>query len=136
MILNIDVAPTLLEIAGVPVPMWMQGRSFLPLLEAREAKWRDAFLYEYYEYPAEHCARKHRGIRTEQWKLIHFWEQPEEWELYDLEKDPDEMKNLIGQRDQERRVRELRSRMDTLRHETGDIDSPGPVPRLQPCINV
>ncbi len=135
MILNIDVAPTLLEIVGVPVPIWMQGRSFLPLLEAREAKWRDAFLYEYYEYPAEHCARKHRGIRTEKWKLIHFWEQPEEWELYDLAKDPDEMKNLIGQRDQERRVRDLSSRMDALSRETNDSDSPGPAPLMQPCVN-
>jgi arylsulfatase A-like enzyme len=135
MILNIDVAPTLLEIVGVPVPIWMQGRSFLPLLDGREAKWRDAFLYEYYEYPAEHCARKHRGIRTEKWKLIHFWEQPEEWELYDLEKDPDEMKNLIGQRDQERRVRELRVRLDALRRDTDDINLLGPAPLVQPCVN-
>ncbi len=136
MILNIDVAPTLLEIVGAPVPIWMQGRSFLPLLDGREAKWRDDFLYEYYEYPAEHCARKHRGIRTERWKLIHFWEQPEEWELYDLEKDPDEMKNLIGQRDQERRVHDLRLRMVALRRETDDVDSPGPVSLVQPCVNV
>src|SRR5918992_81042 len=121
MVLNIDVAPTILELAGVPVPLWMQGRSFLPLLESREASWRDAFFYEYYEYPAEHCARKHRGIRTERWKLIHFWEQPEEWELYDLETDPDEMRNLIGQRTHEPRVRELRSRLDALRRETSDF---------------
>jgi arylsulfatase A-like enzyme len=135
MILNIDVAPTLLEIVGVPVPIWMQGRSFLPMLDGREAKWRDSFLYEYYEYPAEHCARKHRGIRTERWKLIHFWEHPEEWELYDLEKDPDEMKNLIGQRDQERRVRELRVRLDALRRDTDDINLLGPAPLVQPCVN-
>jgi len=136
MILNVDVAPTLLEIAGLPVPAWMQGRSILPLLDGRKTAWRDAFLYEYYEYPAEHCAQKHRGIRTERWKLIHFWEQPEEWELYDLQNDPDEIKNLYGQRHQEKRVRELRSRLDALRRETGDVDLPGPTALVQPCVNV
>jgi arylsulfatase A-like enzyme len=135
MVLNIDVAPTVLEIAGVPVPAWMQGRSFLPLLEAQGTNWRDAFLYEFYEYPAEHCARKHRGIRTERWKLIHFWEQPEEWELYDLESDPDETRNLIGQRTHETRVRELRSRLEALRKETADFDPPGPAGTVAPCIN-
>jgi arylsulfatase A-like enzyme len=136
MVLNIDVAPTLLGIAGVPIPAWMQGRSFLPLLEGREAPWRDAFLYEYYEYPAEHCAQKNRGIRTERWKLIHFWEQPEAWELYDLKNDPDEVKNLYGLRDQETRVRDLRTRLEALRRETGDADPLGPPPTVQPCVNV
>src|SRR6185436_10359928 len=133
MVLNVDVAPSVLELAGVPVPTWMQGRSFLPLLENREVAWRDDFLYEYYEYPAEHCARKHRGLRTDRWKLIHFWEQPEQWELYDLQNDPEEMKNLYGQRDQEKRVRELRARLESLRHETGDLDLPGPAPLSGPC---
>ena len=128
MILNVDVAPTLLEIAGVPVPAWMHGRSILALLDGREAPWRKDFLYEYYEYPAEHCAQKNRGIRTERWKLIHFWEQPEEWELYDLENDPDEVRNLYGQSAHEKRVRDLRSRMDALRRETGDV---GDDPRNQ-----
>jgi arylsulfatase A-like enzyme len=135
MVLNVDVAPTLLEIAGVPIPAWMQGRSFLPLLDGREPQWRDAFLYEYYEFPAEHCAQKNRGIRTDRWKLIHFWEQPEEWELYDLQNDPDEVKNLYAQRDQEKRIRELRSRLEALRRETGDVDPPG-TSSVQPCVNV
>jgi arylsulfatase A-like enzyme len=135
MVLNIDVAPTLLELAGIPVPIWMQGHSFLPLLDGALTPWREAFLYSYYEYPAEHCARKNRGIRTNRWKLIHFWEQPEEFELYDLQTDPDEMKNLYGQRDQEKRVRELRSRLDSLRRETGDIDPPGPLPVAGPCVS-
>ena len=87
---------TLLELAGVPIPGWMHGRSMVPLLAGESASpWRDAFLYEYYEYPAEHCVRKNRGIRTDRWKLIHFWEQPEEWELYDLERDPYEMANAV-----------------------------------------
>jgi arylsulfatase A-like enzyme len=135
MILNIDLAPTLLELAGVPVPNWMHGRSFLPLLEGREAPWRDAFLYEFYEYPAEHCARKHRGVRTARWKLIHFWEQPEEWELYDLKNDPDEVNNLAGRREHAGRVRELRARLAELRREVGDTDPPGPAPAAPPCVN-
>jgi arylsulfatase A-like enzyme len=136
MVLNIDLAPTVLEMAGVSVPSWIQGRSFLAQLEGREVRWRDAFLYEYYEYPAEHCARKHRGIRTERWKLIHFWEQPEEWELYDLKNDPDEMINLYSKREHEKLVRELRARLERLRRETDDLDAPEasvPTDLIVPC---
>lgn len=136
MVLNIDVAPTLLELAGVPVPGWMHGRSMVPILTGQgNAPWRDAFLYEYYEYPAEHCVRKHRGIRTARWKLMHFWEQPEEWELYDVVNDPDEMNNLAGRREQTRTLRELRARLETLRAEVGDIDPPGPAAVAAPCGN-
>ena len=133
MVLNVDVAPTLLELAGVPAPLWMQGRSFVPLLEGRDAPWRDAFFYEFFEYPAEHCAGKHRGVRTARWKLIHFWEQPEEWELYDLQNDPEETNNLAGRREHAARVRELRTKMEELRRELGDTDPPGPAPAVVPC---
>ena len=133
MILNIDVAPTLLHLAGVPVPSWMHGRSWLPLIEGESAAWREAFLYEYYEYPAVHCARKNRGVRTNQWKLIHFWEQPEEWELYDLKADPDETNNLASRPAQAERIRELKSMLSNLRREVGDIDPPGPIPVSAPC---
>lgn len=134
--LNVDIAPTLLELAGVPVPAVMHGRSLVRLLEGTpNAPWRDAFLYEYYEYPAEHCVQKHRGIRTQRWKLIHYYEQPEEWELYDLERDPDEMNNLAGRRDHASRVRELRERMSALRRELGDTDPPGPAAVAAPCGN-
>jgi arylsulfatase A-like enzyme len=136
MMLNVDVAPTLLELAGVPVPGWMHGRSMVPVLSGQAgAPWRDAFLYEYYEYPAEHCVRKHRGVRTARWKLMHFWEQPEEWELYDLVADPDEVNNLAGKREHARTIRELRARMETLREELGDHDPPGPAPVAAPCGN-
>ena len=135
MVLNIDVAPTLLELAGVPVPARMHGRSFFPVVTNPSAPWRDAFLHEFYEYPAEHCVRKNRGVRTARWKLIHFWEQPEEWELYDLERDPDEMNNLAGRREYARIERALRARLAELRAEIGDVDPPGPVPVAQPCGN-
>ena len=133
MVLNVDLAPTLLELAGVAPPAALHGRSFLPLLDRREVPWRDAFLYEYYEYPAAHCVRKNRGVRTDRWKLIHFFEQPEEWELYDLKSDPDETNNLAGRRDQRKRVRRLRERMEALRRELGDSDPPGPPPIAATC---
>ena len=133
MVLNVDLAPTLLELAGVPPISGLHGRSFVPLLDRREVPWRDAFLYEYYEYPAAHCVRKNRGVRTDRWKLIHFFEQPEEWELYDLKTDPDETVNLAGRRDQRDRVRRLRERMEALRRELGDTDPPGPPPVSPVC---
>jgi len=131
--LNIDVAPTLLDLAGVSAPAWMQGRSFAPILRGQRPAWRDAFLYEYFEYPAEHCAGKNRGVRTKKWKLIHFWEQPEEWELYDLERDADETNNLAYDRRHAGVVRELRRRLLELRRESGDVDPPGPPPVAKPC---
>ena len=132
MTLNVDVAPTLLECAGVPVPAWMQGRSLLPLLHGKTPPWRDSFYYAFYEHPdADHCVRKNRGIRTDRWKLIQYWEQPEEWELYDLAADPDETRNLASSR--RNVVRELRERMDTLRRELGETDPPGPAPAAAPC---
>ena len=133
MVLNVDLAPTILEWAGVPVPGWMHGRSMVPILEGRAVAWRDAFLYEYYEYPAEHCVRKNRGIRTRRWKLIHFWEQPEEWELYDLQEDPDETRNLAYDRSHRDRREELASRMEELRRRIGDVDPAGPAPAAEPC---
>ncbi|HUP65152.1 MAG TPA: sulfatase [Thermoanaerobaculia bacterium] len=133
MILNVDVLPTLLQLSGVPVPLGIHGRSFAPLLRGRKVPWRDAFLYEYYEYPAGHCVRKNRGIRTDRWKLIHFFEQPEEWELYDLRNDPDETRNLASSTAHAATMAMLRQRMEALREELGDADPPGPVPRSGGC---
>ena len=133
MVLNVDVAPTLLELAAVPVPAGLHGHSFVPLLEGRDTPWRDAFLYEYYEYPAWPCLRKNRGVRTSSHKLIHFYEQPEEWELYDLVSDPDETVNLAARRDQAPRLRELRAKLEQLRRDLGDVDPPGPRPISPPC---
>ncbi|HWL38957.1 MAG TPA: sulfatase [Gemmatimonadaceae bacterium] len=135
MALNIDVAPTLLELAGLAIPSWMHGRSMAPLLTGGSIPWREDFLYEYYEYPAEHCVRKNRGVRTNRWKLIHFWEQPEEWELYDLRNDPDETRNLISDTRHAALVRQLRKRLADLRLATGDTDPPGPPPVAKECGN-
>jgi arylsulfatase A-like enzyme len=95
---NIDYAPTFLDLAGVSIPNDMQGKSLLPLLEdERPENWRDALYYHYYEYPAEHAVKRHYGIRTDRYKLIHFYNDIDEWELYDLTNDSLEMNNLYGQ---------------------------------------
>jgi arylsulfatase A-like enzyme len=64
MVLNVDIAPTMLALARVPVLDWMQGKSMRPLLEGKDVEWRDAWLYEFYEFPGVHMVRKNRGVRT------------------------------------------------------------------------
>ena len=98
MIVNIDLAPTLLEVAGVPIPKDIQGRSFLPLLNKGSAvtNWRKAVYYHYYEYPEPHHVAPHFGIRTQRYKLIRFYGPDKFWELYDLQADPQEQKNIYS----------------------------------------
>lgn len=95
--MNIDLAPTILDYAGVEIPSDIQGRSLRPVVE-NEGKapegWRTAVYYHYYEYPSWHSVKRHYGIRTERYKLIHFYNDVDEWELYDLKKDPKEMKSV------------------------------------------
>ncbi|MCD8274329.1 MAG: sulfatase [Alistipes sp.] len=94
---NIDFAPTFLEMCGIPDPGNMQGRSFLPLLEGRTSvDWRTSLYYHFYEFPGFHSVQRHYGVRTERYKLIHFY-LLDTWELYDLQKDPQELHNLYGQ---------------------------------------
>ena len=133
MVLNVDLAPTLFELAGVPVPPCVQGRSLRPLLEGERTAWRDAFYYEYFEYPGPHCVRKNHGVRTDRWKLIEFWEQPQEWELYDLVSDPDETNNLAADPGHAAKLHEMQALMKRLRAELGDADPPGPPPVAPPC---
>lgn len=91
---NIDLAPTILELAGVEIPQDMQGTSLVPLLRGEaELPDRDAVYYHFYEYPAEHMVMRHYGIRTDRYKLIHFYHDQDFWELYDLKKDPTELTN-------------------------------------------
>ena len=95
---NIDFAPTMLELAGLEVPTDMQGVSLLPLLEEKQEPkdWRKSLYYHYYEYPGEHAVKRHYGVKTDRYKLIHFYDDIDVWELYDLETDPAEMHNLYG----------------------------------------
>ena len=120
MILNTDIAPTVLDLAGIAVPKWMHGMSLVPVLQSKSADWRKDWLYEYYEFPGPHQVRKHRGIRTERYKLIHYYEAPEEFELYDLKKDPGEINNLYGKPECHKLTQQLLKRLSELRQETGD----------------
>ncbi len=121
MVLNLDMAPTLLEIAGLPVPGDMQGKSMLPLAEGKKnVAWRKDWLYEYYEYPGFENVRPCRGVRTERYKFIQFFIEPQEFELYDLQSDPDEMHNLYGKGGYEELTSHLKERLAALRAETND----------------
>ncbi len=120
MALNVDIAPTVLDMARIPVPKWMHGRSLLPILSGKRTAWRKDWLYEYYEYPDSHKVKPHRGIRTDRWKLIHYYEAPEEFELYDLRKDPGELNNLYGKPATDKITAELKRRLYELRLETGE----------------
>jgi arylsulfatase A-like enzyme len=87
MVTNLDIAPTFLELAGVQVPQRMQGLSMVPFLKGETPKtWRQDWLYEYYEYPGPHNVRKNRGVRTDRYKFVHYYEAPEEFEMYDLQR--------------------------------------------------
>jgi arylsulfatase A-like enzyme len=96
MVLDTDLAPTFLDLAGVPVPEHFQGRSVLPLAQNAEPGFREAWYYEYFEWPNPEGVRPHRGIRTERYKLIHYPMEPQEFELYDLENDPGETQNVYN----------------------------------------
>ncbi|MCL5671027.1 MAG: DUF4976 domain-containing protein, partial [Acidobacteria bacterium] len=118
--LNLDLAPTVLEIAGLKVPEWMQGRSLIPLTKGTQVPdWRKDWLYEFYEWPDS--APKCRGVRTEQYKLIHYYEAPEEFELYDLKADPGELHDLSGNPQYDSIAAKLRERIKQLRVQTGDV---------------
>jgi len=95
MVQNLDFAQTFLEAAGIKSPEDMQGESLIPLLKGDTAQWhRDAVYYHYYEYPAVHMVKRHYGIVTKEYKLVHFYYDVDEWELYDRKKDPKEMTNV------------------------------------------
>ncbi|TFG52655.1 MAG: DUF4976 domain-containing protein [Candidatus Aminicenantes bacterium] len=97
MVSNLDFAPTFLDVAGQGKPAPMQGRSFLPLLLGRRiAGWPESVYFHYYEFPAVHMVKRHYGVRTKQHKLIHFYHDIDAWELYDLERDPNELRNVYG----------------------------------------
>lgn len=115
MVQNIDYAPTLLDLAGVSVPADMQGVSVLPLLKGKNpSDWRKSLYYHFYEYPAEHAVCRHYGVRGERYKLIHFYNNINEWELFDLKTDPMEMNNLYGKPGMEKITKKMRAELECL----------------------
>jgi arylsulfatase A-like enzyme len=114
---NLDLAETFLDLAGVEVPEAMQGESLVPLLRGRTPPdWRDAIYYQYFEYPGWHMVRRHYGVRTHRYKLIHYYEI-DEWELFDLDADPDEMRSVYGDSAYTDVVAELEMRLTELREQ-------------------
>ena len=112
---NLDYAETFLEIAGVDIPEDMQGASLVPLLKgATPDDWRESIYYHYFEYPSVHMVAKHNGVRTDRYKLIHFY-QFDEWEFYDLEKDPEESTNQYDNPHYSAAIDELKQELEELR---------------------
>ena len=122
MVMNLDFAPTFLDYAGIPVPEEMQGKSMRPVLEGNtaEGEFREAVYYHYFEYPAVHMVKRHYGVRTSRYKLIHFYYDVDEWELYDLEEDPAEMNNIYGEPGTEELITELKEKLYELKEAYGD----------------
>ncbi len=117
---NLDFAPTFLDYAGAEIPQEMQGKSLRPLLtdnsELRGEDFRDAVYYHYYDFPAFHMVKRHYGVRTDRYKLIHFYDDIDTWELYDLEEDPLEMNNVYGESAYSQVQERLHRKLDSLQN--------------------
>ena len=120
MVQNIDLAPTLIDAAGATPPADMHGTSLVPLLRGEDpAGWRGSIYYHYYEFPGVHAVARHVGVRTDRYKLIHFY-QRDEWELFDLEVDPNEHKSVYGDPEYAYTQAKLTSELERLRGHFGD----------------
>jgi arylsulfatase A-like enzyme len=115
---NVDVAPTFLQAAGVSVPKEMQGQSMVPVLKGKEPRdWRKSFYYHFYEdKDADHHVAKHEGVTNGRAKLIHFYTL-NEWELYDLQKDPHELMSVYGKAEYAAAQSEMKAELARLRKE-------------------
>ncbi len=122
-VLNLDFAPTFVDLAGVNIPSDIQGRSLKPLLNGNTpSDWRQSMYYHYYEYPYGWGVRRHYGIRTHKYKLIHFYYDCDIWELYDLEKDPYELTNIYSDPAYDEVITKLKAELASLREKYGDSD--------------
>jgi len=122
MALNIDFAPTFLDAAHLAIPGEMQGHSLLPVLRRRiPSDWRHAMYYRYYHDPGDHNTRALYGIRTRTHKLIYFWKK-DQWELFDLVNDPNELHNLYGKPGLQALIAQLKQQLAQLKRELRDED--------------
>ncbi|MGB6044699.1 MAG: sulfatase [Pirellulales bacterium] len=112
---NLDFAQTFLQMAGVQQPADMQGASLVPVLKGNTPDdWRTSVYYHYYEYPSVHMVRRHYGVRTDRYKLIHFYGL-DEWEFYDLAKDPEELQNAYSDPANAEMIGTLKMELERLR---------------------
>ena len=122
LIQNLDFAPTFLDYAEIEIPKDLQGESFRNIVNNQSSEWRDAIYYTYYEYPSVHMVKRHYGVRTDRYKLMHFYYDIDEWEMYDLEEDPSEMNNIYDNPNY-KEVREMmHDRLVEMREKYGDSD--------------
>ncbi len=130
---NLDYAQTMLDLAGVTADPAMQGRSLVPLLRGNTPDdWRSSLYYHYYEYPGPHDVARHYGVKTARYKLLHFYHLGE-WELYDLEQDPQERKSVYGDPAYATVQAELKTELARLRTEYQVPDDPLPAPAPKPA---
>ncbi|MEQ8787355.1 MAG: sulfatase [Pirellulaceae bacterium] len=124
LVMNLDFPETFLDVAGVPIPSDMQGKSIVPLLEGKDADWRDSVYYHYYEFPGAHSVRRHYGVRTDRYKLIYFYEDDvNEWELYDLQEDPHELNSVYDDPKYAEVVKDMKAELERLRKQYNDDGS-------------
>jgi arylsulfatase A-like enzyme len=123
MVQNLDFAPTFLNAAGIDPPNDMQGENLIPLFKGDTVGFRDAVYYHYYEYPAVHMVKRHYGIVTEDYKLVHFYYDIDEWELYDRKKDVYEMKNVYYDPEYTDIVADLKTKLADLRVKYKDSEA-------------
>lgn len=120
---NLDFAPTFLDYAGVAIANDIQGESFRKLVSGASGEWRDAVYYTYYEYPSVHMVKRHYGVATERYKLIHFYYDVDEWEMYDLQKDPSEMQSVYNNPAYAGVQKMMHQKLTELRVKYGDSDA-------------
>ena len=120
MVQNIDYAPTFLQLAGVKVPSDIQGVSMLPLLKGKRVPWRKSLYYHYYEFPDEHNVCRHYGVKNQRYVLMHFYDDIDAWELYDLKTDPSQLNNIYGKPGTEAVTRDLKKELLHLQEQYND----------------
>ena len=132
-VLNMDIAPLFLDLAGVPIPDEFQGRSFLPILQGNTPKdWRQSMYYRYWMHKSHHNVYAHYGVRTKRYKLIYYYSDAlaqlgavndthaPEWELFDLQEDPRELHNLYNDPAYGDTVAELKRELHRTQEKVGD----------------
>lgn len=129
LVMNLDFAETLLDVGRVRIPETMQGASLVSLLRGQTpADWRDAIYYQYFEYPGWHMVQRQYGVRTDRYKLIHYYEVGE-WELFDLVRDPEELHSVYADPQYTQVVADLKTKLTSLRQQYA-VPAKDPVPHV------